>query len=87
MPSRHIHTMKRTYLLADDVISDPDYTPSYNKFSAPEYEDSLIMVETTPEQQNKDEDDDLNNTVKMKRNKHLSLATLKQNESKEKRFK
>lgn len=69
----------------DDVISDPDYTPSCDESSAPENEDSLTMVATTPEQE--DEDVDLNNTVKRKRNKLLSPGTWKQNKSKEKRVK
>lgn len=38
----------------DDVIQDPDYTPTCGESSAPENEDSLTMVATTLEQQNKD---------------------------------
>ncbi|KAL7385043.1 hypothetical protein ABVT39_014197 [Epinephelus coioides] len=75
----------------DDPICDPDYIPSCDKSSAPYNEDSLSMVATTPEQQDKDEDEgefvDSNNTVKRKRNKHLSPGEWKQNESKGKRLK
>lgn len=71
--------------ISDDFIRDPDYTPSCDESSAPENEESLTMVATTPEQL--DEDVALNKMVKRKRNKCLSMGTWKQNESKEKRLK
>lgn len=51
----------------EDVINHPDYTPSCDELSVPEYEDSLSMVATTPEWHNKEEDVDWNNMVKRKK--------------------
>ena len=57
----------------EDVIQDPDSTPTCDKSSVSENEDTLTMVATTLEQEH--EDVDLNNAGKNKINKCLCPIT------------